>query len=153
MFLFYQYRYTKANGKCGVCGDPWDYGRRENEAGGVFANGIVTGVYMTGSTVDVVIDDVVASGGYFEFRLCDNKQLAVHDPHKCFQNGLLTVKDSSTRLFNIKNGENKLKLILPTNVTCDQCVLQWKYRTGNYHIKVRKEAIIRKRCNQVPHLT
>ena len=95
---------------------------------------------MTGSTIDVVIDDVVASGGYFEFRLCDNKQLAVHDPHQCFQNGLLTFKDSSTRLFNIKNGENKLKLILPTNVTCDQCVLQWKYRTGNYHITQRRSA-------------
>ena len=129
-FSFYQYRYTKANGKCGTCGDPWDLGPRENEAGGIFASGIVTGVYTPGSTIDVVIDDVIASGGYFEFRLCDNKQFALPDTPECFENGLLPVKNSASRFFSMKNGENRLKLILPANLTCEHCVLQWKYRTG-----------------------
>ena len=114
-----------------MCGDPWNTGKGNNKVGGLYDKDIITAIYNPGSTIDVVIDDVVTNGGYFEFRLCENKLFLTQDSQECFQNGLLTIKSSSeTKYFDIKNGENKLQLILPDNVTCDQCVLQWKYRTG-----------------------
>ena len=35
-------------GKCGICGDPWQNKIRDNEAGGKYANGIITRTYMEG---------------------------------------------------------------------------------------------------------
>lgn len=140
------YRYTKADGKCGVCGDPWNTGKGNNKVGGLYDKDIITAIYNPGSTIDVVIDDVVTNGGYFEFRLCENKLFLTQDSQECFQNGLLTIKSSSeNKYFDIKNGENKLQLILPDNVTCDQCVLQWKYRTAE-HYGCNKQNGIEKCC-------
>ena len=34
------------NGRCGICGDPWQKNPREHEApGGLYANGIITKIY------------------------------------------------------------------------------------------------------------
>ena len=46
----------------------------------------------------------------------------------------LFVYPSGDRKFILPNEEEKdfnLKLKLPDGVTCDQCILQWTYNTGN----------------------
>ena len=49
-----QHQWDTNDGRCGVCGDPWD-GAREHEAGGKFANGIITWIYEQGSIMKVVV--------------------------------------------------------------------------------------------------
>ena len=74
---------------------------------------------------------MVQNGGYFEFRLCDNSNYTVPDSQECFENGLLTIVNSTDFKFReIRNGENKIQVVLPETVTCERCVLRWKYRTG-----------------------
>lgn len=43
---FLQMQWYVNGGKCGVCGDPWTQKTpRNNEAGGLFGNGIITRTY------------------------------------------------------------------------------------------------------------
>ena len=42
--------------RCGICGDPWDESPREHEAGGKYANGIITRKYSPGQDVKVTVD-------------------------------------------------------------------------------------------------
>jgi hypothetical protein len=41
-------------GRCGVCGDPYQ-GPRKNEAGGVYATGTIVHTYKEGTQINVVI--------------------------------------------------------------------------------------------------
>ena len=43
-----QYQNGQNGGKCGICGDPWGKPNPENEAGGKYANGIITRTYTEG---------------------------------------------------------------------------------------------------------
>lgn len=55
MLFVTQVQWHQNGGKCGLCGDPWP-GPRENEAGGRYANGIVTRSYEVGQVIDVYIE-------------------------------------------------------------------------------------------------
>ncbi|PVD39241.1 hypothetical protein C0Q70_01869 [Pomacea canaliculata] len=89
-------------GKCGLCGDPWP-GPRENEAGGRYANGIVTRSYEVGQVIDVYIE------------LTANHKRSLPVPDGAY----------STKL------DINLRLRLPQGLTCVACVFQWKYNAGN----------------------
>lgn len=53
-FIAFQNQWTNNQGRCGVCGDPYQ-GPRENEAGGKYANGIIVRHYTESQTIDAVI--------------------------------------------------------------------------------------------------
>ena len=128
-----QHRAEVNNGKCGVCGDPWDSKPRDNEAGGQYAMEIISGVYKSGTMIEAIADIANANGGYFEFRLCANNNFSSPVKEECLDKGLLTLEDGiSTRYENVQTGLNRVILLLPEGLTCDQCVLQWKYRAGLY---------------------
>lgn len=44
------------NGRCGVCGDPYQ-GPRENEAGGKYASGVIVRNYTEGQHIQVVLGE------------------------------------------------------------------------------------------------
>ena len=52
-----------------MCGDPWD-GVRENEAGGRYANGIISAEYQEGQVIEIVVDVTANHRGWFEFNVC-----------------------------------------------------------------------------------
>ncbi|XP_045156416.2 uncharacterized protein LOC123522943 isoform X2 [Mercenaria mercenaria] len=130
-----QHKWEVNNGKCGVCGDPWDSQPRDNEAGGQYAMDIISGVYKSGTMIEVIADVANANGGgYFEFRLCANNNFTSPVKEECLNKGLLTLEDGvSTRFENIHTGLNRVILKLPEGLTCDQCVLQWKYRAADQY--------------------
>lgn len=117
-------------GRCGVCGDPWDKTPRENEAGGLYASEMITGVYTTGTFAEIALDVSNANGGFFEFRLCANNDFAKPVTEECLNEGLLQLEDGTTRYTAVREGVNKVVVKLPLGLLCDQCVLQWKYNTG-----------------------
>ncbi|XP_048775435.1 uncharacterized protein LOC125680031 [Ostrea edulis] len=124
-------QWNKNGGKCGICGDPWD-GVRENEAGGRYATGRISRRYTEGQIIDVKVKITASHKGYFEFRLCPNNN--VHKPatQACLDQYVLHQPSGSVRFMEQGRPQvYSLKLKLPTGLTCSQCVLQWKYNTGN----------------------
>ncbi|KAK3094485.1 hypothetical protein FSP39_002338 [Pinctada imbricata] len=123
-------------GKCGLCGDPFD-GVQDNMAGGKYGKATrnITGCYELASPteIDVAVQITAQHKGFFEFRLCVNNNLSKPITQECLDEHLLKINGTDeTRFYGIS--ENKvynLKLSVPGNIQCDQCVLQWKWNTGN----------------------
>lgn len=123
-------RMARNGGKCGVCGD--EYGRAQRHAdGGRYANGIITARYQPGQTIDVEVLLTTSHLGYFEFRVGDKG--AQGDSIGKLQGHLLKLKSGGTQYRVTKSGRYlyKMQVILPSNLTCKKCVMQWWYRGGN----------------------
>ncbi|XP_061191640.1 uncharacterized protein LOC133199829 [Saccostrea echinata] len=136
-------------GKCGVCGDPYQ-GPYDNEAGGKYASGIITRHYdVSDKYINVTIDLAVFRKGYFEFRICPNNDVNTRVKQECLDRHLLHIHSveffpffdgvylnpdslipGSTRYFPKDRGVDMFQLEIPENLTCNQCVLQWKHVTG-----------------------
>ncbi|XP_013399279.2 uncharacterized protein LOC106165573, partial [Lingula anatina] len=118
-------------GKCGVCGDPYQ-GPRQNEAGGKYANGIIVRNYARGQEIEVKVEITANHKGWFEFRLCLHNSPRTRISQQCLNQHLLHITGHGTR-FTIPTtlGVVALRVQLPPEVTCRQCVLQWKWHSGN----------------------
>ena len=72
--------------------------------------------------------------GYFEFRLCEHNDMRKRANQSCFENGLLlTIHETGLTQYDINNvvqWDYFFKLNMPRDVTCTQCILQWKYNAG-----------------------
>ncbi|CAL4067929.1 unnamed protein product, partial [Meganyctiphanes norvegica] len=70
--------------------------------------------------------------GVFEFRICPNNNPKVDPSQTCLNENPLFLSDGN---FQYKvpshNGEHIVNLQLPQNLTCTQCVMQWRYVAGN----------------------
>lgn len=132
------------DGRCGVCGDPWDAPEpRPNEAGGIYASGIIGRTYSSDKRyIDTVIHVTSSMGGYFQFNICPNNNVKKRVTQECLDNYPLRVlsKDRSTsygkRYFlNILAGMPgvvTLSLEIPEGLECTQCVLQWRWHGGRF---------------------
>jgi len=135
---FLQAQHGINGGKCGVCGDRYDDTPRDNEPGGKYANGVLANTYTTeDSSILVVIDIQSFHGGYFEFRMCPNNNVKVASSPECFDRHQLRVwdiysKEPKFRYTPGKPGLQRLRVEIPRGMTCTQCVLQWKWHTGEY---------------------
>ncbi|XP_033733300.1 mucin-2-like [Pecten maximus] len=120
-------------GKCGVCGDPYDQPHpRENEAGGKYAKGVIVKYYTKGSTINITVEITSNHLGFFEFRLCENNDVAKPITKECLKYLLPNSNTGETKhQIGKKPGNITIALDLPSNVTCSQCVIQWRYHTGN----------------------
>ncbi|XP_022655374.1 uncharacterized protein LOC111247988 [Varroa destructor] len=122
-------------GRCGICGDAWDTPTpRENEDGGLYGTRRVYRTYSKDETVDVTIEITAHHKGYFEFRLApawsnNGTTQAELDKH------LLYIEESKSTRYTLPpgsgNGLYEFRVRLPTNVTCERCVMQWHWWTGN----------------------
>ena len=73
--------------------------------------------------------------GWFEFRLCPHNNPLTAITHSCLDQNLLEIsgEPGGTRYMlpeGSKAGLYVINLHLPPNVSCSQCVLQWKYHAG-----------------------
>ena len=74
-----------ADGKCGICGDPWLAKPRAHEApGGKFATGTIVASYTAGQTIDVQIQITANHAGTFTFKLCANNNVKQDPTEACF---------------------------------------------------------------------
>ena len=132
--LHLQNQYEQNNGKCGVCGDPYQ-GPHDNEPGGRYANGIIVRKYEVGDVIEAVIELTASHKGYFMFKLCQNDDPTARVSHACFDRHVLRVAETNRVKYPIPSvigGQMlRVKLQLPPNVRCKNCVLQWKYNAGN----------------------
>ena len=106
---------------------------RENEAGGKYANGIISRTYDSNSKyLDTVIEVKKNMKGYFEFRLCPDVSIDKPVTQSCLDSNVLEIEGYGTRYYPKQNGMINLRLLKPVQLTCDRCVLQWKWHTGKY---------------------
>ncbi|XP_067686943.1 uncharacterized protein [Haliotis asinina] len=126
------YNQQSHGGKCGVCGDPWQ-GPRDHEAGGKYATGTIGATYVQGLKVTVTVEITANHLGWFEFRLCPVNDMKVRATQECLDRNLLALADGSGTRYPIGSASKRyhVDVILPSDVSCSQCVLQWKYHTGN----------------------
>lgn len=120
--------------KCGICGDPYDL-QKEHEKGGKFGSTIISRYYPAGiKEMSVKIELLAFEKGFFEFRICsaDNNTVT----QECLDENILPIKEgylagTPLRFFPQGAGDFRLTVAIPPNLTCDRCVLQWRYHTAN----------------------
>ena len=83
--------------------------------------------------IDIQVNITSNHKGYFEFRLCKKssaKELVTQD---CLNQNLLKTTNGTTRFYLPSSDAMPFfpRVQLPAGLTCDNCVLQWWYRTGN----------------------
>ncbi|UYV82934.1 hypothetical protein LAZ67_22001435 [Cordylochernes scorpioides] len=131
-----QRHWNKNKGKCGICGDAWDLPEpRPHEDGGKYGKGIVVKTYQRGQNTTIEVLLTAVHGGYFEFRLCPVTPDSTPD-QDCLDRYLLPLADGSGYRRSIprdgsRPGLYNTQVTLPKDLTCDRCVLQWHYYTGN----------------------
>ncbi|CAH1774521.1 unnamed protein product [Owenia fusiformis] len=128
----YVHQWEVNGGKCGPCGDPWDK-PRDNEAGGEFATGTIVQQYLSGANIDIFVNITANHKGWFEFRICENNDITKPITQKCLNTNLLRLTNGGIRYYlpDERRTVYKVSARLPKDLTCSQCVLQWKYNAGN----------------------
>lgn len=123
------------DGKCGICGDAWDMPGKPHEfPNGKFAKGIIVDKFKAGDIMPVKVQLTANHRGWFEFRLCPHNDKTREATQECLDRNVLRVAGGrSTRTTVYSNVYNyHIQLQLPEDLTCERCVLQWKYNTGKY---------------------
>ncbi|KAK2580245.1 hypothetical protein KPH14_012499 [Odynerus spinipes] len=126
-------QWERNNGKCGICGDPWDAPTpRLHETGGKYGNGVIVRRYRTGSVIPVHVQLTANHHGYFEFRTCPMTYRDKEVTQECLDKYLLLGENGTARYYPgpgnmVFEGFYKL----PEGLTCKQCVFQWRYVAGN----------------------
>ena len=122
------------NGKCGICGDPYDAEPKDHEApNGKYANGIIVNEYQSGGVIDVNVQVTANHKGYFLFKLCPNNNIGQDPYQECFDKFPVKIYSTGQDRYYLPDESNrdfKLKLQLP-QIHCEQCILQWTYLAGN----------------------
>jgi len=122
-------------GKCGICGDPYD-GPLEHEApGGKYANGNIVATYSQGEAIEVAVELTTNHKGHFNYRLCPNNNIHQDPKQDCFDAHMLELTGdhhgTELHITEWTKGYWNATVQLPTEITCDQCILQWTYTAGN----------------------
>ncbi|CAH1112436.1 unnamed protein product [Psylliodes chrysocephalus] len=129
-------QWVKNEGKCGVCGDPWDAKLpRAHEFGGTYGKGIIVRKYQPNGIITIRVEITASHWGYFEFSICPNYK---NPTQECLNQNILkilkpqdNVEHNGFRYFP-KDGNKvyEMKYKLPKK-SCEHCILQWRYIAGN----------------------
>ena len=125
-------QWEQNEGKCGVCGDPWER-PLDHEAGGMYETGKMVRRFKPGSTIHVIIDLTATHKGWFEFKICANNDPTKAISHECLDQHVLQLANGTGSKFFITSPDPQkyqIPLKLPAELRCSQCVLQWKYNAG-----------------------
>ncbi|XP_069121405.1 uncharacterized protein [Argopecten irradians] len=138
-------QYDVNGGKCGTCGDPYD-GVREHELGGKYGTGFISYLarYTQGQVMPIEVDVTANHKGWFEFRICEATDNNTPVTQDCLDQNRLTFDDGSDR-FTLApgiTGPIPMNVRLPPHLTCNHCVLQWWWTTGNSGKSPRKETFV-----------
>lgn len=115
---------------CGVCGDQKSSpSPRDNERGGRYYRGIISGRYQAGQTIRVDAVITAPHMGDMTWRLCTDVN---RESQQCFNQYLLERADGHGTKVPVRgSGTYTTYLKLPAGMKCNHCVLQWNYRAGN----------------------
>ena len=124
-------QWAKHKGKCGVCGDEYGIQNPKFTYPGAFArNPPIVRHYREGQRIEVKIKITANHLGYFTFRLAPLVNQPIRQSE--LDKNLLRMPDGNAEWkLPPANGDYTISLQLPRGLTCDHCVLQWWWSTGN----------------------
>ncbi|KAJ8307911.1 hypothetical protein KUTeg_014558 [Tegillarca granosa] len=93
-------QYGYQHGKCGVCGDPYQ-GPYRNEAGGIYAKGVIARHYRPGEIINVEVEITANHKGWFEFKLCPNNDVTKKVTQECLDKYLLYLPDDQGTSYGV----------------------------------------------------
>ncbi|RWS11046.1 uncharacterized protein B4U79_11838 [Dinothrombium tinctorium] len=136
--LSFQIEPWKNNPGCGVCGDPIKGPRHNEFPNGKYAkNPVAVEHYTSESNITVEVMLTTNHRGFFLFKICSADGRREEVTQECLDSNPLEVLDENQvkgkYKYMVKAEQSKMikiRLKLPA-ITCDRCVLQWDYRTGN----------------------
>jgi len=134
-------------GACGVCGDPFD-APRENEVGGRFVRADwrpIVANYSAGQVATFTVEITANHRGFVTFKLCAVNDFGVEATQDCLDQHPVQLAPSYRNMYhfgtNIRDDERyaipagtgrfDVGVMIPSDVTCGLCTLQWRYRAGN----------------------
>ena len=125
-------QWSKHGGKCGTCGDEYGISKPRFVYPGAFANNPpIVKTYTEGSLIRVTVRITAAHKGYFIFRVAP----LVNAPITQAQlNKNVLELENGDRRWNLGDqgaGDYTITLRLPSGLSCEHCVLQWWWTTGN----------------------
>ncbi|XP_046553256.1 uncharacterized protein LOC124262752 [Haliotis rubra] len=130
---FYE-QWQNAGGRCGACGDAYNDVIKQNEYPGIYSKQAPIKTIQLGQKLNVTVYTRQNLLGYFEFRLCPRQDGPVGPSlETCFKTHppLVIEETNSTRYYTGSGREYyDMHLRMPKGLSCDICVLQWKYHTG-----------------------
>ena len=126
-------------GKCGICGDPFDEAVKDHELpNGKYTKPIrLTGNYSLGEQITIKVDLTASHKGFFMFRICPDTSMNEEVTQDCLDQYVLKLMNengSYQEKFPISDPTAKvysIQALLPPKVTCSRCLLQWTYTAGN----------------------
>lgn len=125
-------QWDEMDGKCGTCGDAYDAEVRDNEAGGIYATGVIGRNYTRGQVITVQIRLTASHLGNFQFKICPHNNPKVPVTQECLNQHKLNLAGTDEHHFYPKEtGYYDIDLQLPLDMVCSQCILQWHYTAGN----------------------
>jgi len=123
--------------KCGICGDDYTQPRpRDNEWNGRFgSSGIIPRTFEQGDVIDLHLDITAHHQGFFEFKICKMELSHFTENAACFDSddSIMTLEDGNQQwdVTGGSTGHYYGKVRLPEDLSCDHCVIQWRYHAGN----------------------
>jgi hypothetical protein len=125
-------QWSQHEGKCGACGDEYGISNPRYVYPGAFADDPpIVKTYNEGELIEVTVKITANHKGYFIFRVAP-----LVDPP-------ITQTDLDNYMLELENGNQEwtlpdtgagdytITLKLPTGLSCEHCVLQWWWTTGN----------------------
>lgn len=133
-------------GKCGLCGDSYgDAKPRTHELGGKYGQGKIVKSYKQGSKIKIKVNLTMNHMGTFSFKIC-NLDKYKSESDRCFSRWPVTLPSGKNyTLKSHANGQYKITLKLPKNLSCNKCVFQWTWVTAS-HFNICPDGIGRKGC-------
>merc|ERR1712189_57423 len=127
-------RFKEETKDIGVCGDPADAKNQRHMDGGRYGNRIIGKTYKQGEAIKIDVFLTASHKGYFEFRIGDFSNSDTAGDIEGRLNGVVLKQVSGSTKYYIRTPgmrSHKIHLQLPSDLTCERCVIQWWYKTGN----------------------
>ncbi|XP_068617830.1 uncharacterized protein [Battus philenor] len=125
----FSHQHEVMNGKCGICGDPYDQRQpRSHELGGVFGDGVIVAEYKSGQVISTTVELTAYHRGYWVFKICPDPTR--HD-QACFDEYPVELENGDLKYSPKGEGTYTANYRLPPKLYCNHCVLQWQYVAGN----------------------
>lgn len=115
--------------RCGICGDPYDVEEpRPHELGGMYGQGTIVATYEQGQVMNATVQISAYHRGYWIFKICPDPN---NKEQSCFDQYPVELENGGVRYYPPHGGTYYLNYRLPTDLSCEHCVLQWRYVAGN----------------------